>query len=57
MSAINLVDEYRLLVYPLVLGKGKRLFQDGSLATLKLVDSKVFQTGVVALTYQPDRTG
>jgi dihydrofolate reductase len=51
----DLVDEYRLLVFPLVLGKGKRLFQDGSLATLKLVDSQIFRTGVVALIYQPDR--
>ena len=51
----NLVDEYRLLIYPLVLGKGKRLFQNGGLTTLKLVESQVFCTGVVALTYQPDR--
>ncbi|MBA2677192.1 MAG: dihydrofolate reductase family protein [Ktedonobacteraceae bacterium] len=33
----DLVDEYRLLMYPLVVGKGKRLFQDASLTTLKLV--------------------
>jgi dihydrofolate reductase len=49
----NLIDEYRLLVYPVVLGKGKRLFKDGSNKTLKLVDSKTFSSGVVALTYGP----
>ena len=48
-----LIDEYRLLVYPVVLGSGKRLFTDGSNATLELVDTKVFSSGVVALTYHP----
>ncbi len=51
----DLVDEYHLLVYPVVLGSGKRLFQDGSNATLKLVDSKAFSSGVIAQIYQPDR--
>jgi dihydrofolate reductase len=49
----NLVDEYHLLVYPLVLGSGKRLFQDGSKANLKLVETRSFGSGVVALSYQP----
>lgn len=49
----NLVDEYHLLVYPLVLGSGKRFFEDGSTAKLTLVKSKTFSTGVMALTYQP----
>ena len=52
----NLIDEYRLLVYPIVLGSGKRLFQDGSNATLKLVETKPFSSGVVALTYQPTQS-
>lgn len=39
----------------LVIGKGKRLFQDESAATLKLVESRAFRTGLVALTYQPER--
>lgn len=51
----DLIDEYRLLVYPVVLGSGKRLFQDGSTATLKLVEAKTFRSGVVALVYEPDR--
>jgi len=49
----NLVDEYHLLVYPVVVGKGKRLFQDGTTTVLQLVDSKTFSSGVMALIYQP----
>ena len=53
----DLIDEYRLMIYPVVLGGGKRLFNDGiAPAQLKLVESKVFSSGLVALTYQPDRT-
>ena len=51
----NLVDQYHLLVYPVVLGSGKRLFQDGSNTTLKLVETKPFSSGVVAMIYQADR--
>jgi len=51
----DLVDRYRLLVYPVVLGKGKRLFQDGATATLKLVKAQPFSSGVTALVYEPDR--
>ncbi|HEY3023086.1 MAG TPA: dihydrofolate reductase family protein, partial [Actinomycetota bacterium] len=50
----NLVDQYRLWVFPLVIGSGKRLFSDGTIpAALKLVDSKVSTTGVVIGTYEP----
>jgi dihydrofolate reductase len=49
----NLIDEYRLMTYPVVLGSGKRLFKDGSKATLKLVGTRSFSSGVVLLTYQP----
>jgi dihydrofolate reductase len=50
----ELVDQYRLWVFPLVLGSGKRLFADGTIpAGLKLVDSKVSTTGVVMGTYEP----
>jgi dihydrofolate reductase len=51
----NLVDEYRLMVYPIVLGQGKRLFQEGLPRTaFKLVDTKhVGPEGVVILTYDP----
>jgi dihydrofolate reductase len=50
----GLVDEYRLWVFPLVIGSGKRLFADGTIpGGLKLVDSKVSTTGVVIGTYEP----
>jgi dihydrofolate reductase len=50
----NLVDEYRLWVFPVVLGSGKRLFSDGTIPSgLKLVDTKVSTTGVVISTYEP----
>ena len=49
----DLVDEYRLMINPIVLGSGRRLFKDGSAKTaLRLVDSKTTSTGVVILTYQ-----
>jgi dihydrofolate reductase len=50
----DLVDRYRLLIYPLVLGKGKRLFEEGNMATLKLVETQAFSTGVTALIYEPE---
>jgi dihydrofolate reductase len=50
----DLVDEYLLLIHPLVLGSGRRLFPDGSPpAALRLVGSVTTTTGVVIATYQP----
>lgn len=51
----NLVDRYRLLVYPVVLGQGERLFKDQTMTTLHLVEAKTFSSGVAALIYAPDR--
>ena len=51
----NLVDEYSLLVYPLVLGSGKRLFPNGLRVNLKLIDTKTFPTGVTLMRYQPSQ--
>ncbi len=51
----DLVDSLRLLVYPVVLGKGKRLFQAETSATLKLVDARSFSSGVATLIYAPVR--
>ncbi len=51
----GLLDELRLMVHPVVLGGGKRLFEDGGdLRRVKLVDLRTFDTGVVYLTYQPE---
>jgi class 3 adenylate cyclase len=52
----DLVDEYRLLVYPTILGSGKHLFRDGiDIHHLRLTGSRTFSSGVVLLTYQPER--
>ena len=48
----NLVDEYMLLIHPLVLGSGRRLFTDGSSFALRLVATETATTGVVIANYQ-----
>src|SRR5512135_1035870 len=55
LAANNLVDEYRLMVYPVLLGQGKRLFEDGSERTaLKLVESQPVGSGIMILTYHTE---
>ncbi len=50
----NLIDEYVLLIHPLVLGSGQRLFPDGGpFVAPRLIDSKPTSTGVMIATYQP----
>jgi dihydrofolate reductase len=49
----DLVDEYRMMVFPVVVGSGKRLFGEGDTKTLKLVGSQTFDSGAVVLTYEP----
>jgi len=50
----NLVDLFVLLIHPLILGSGRHLFLDnGIYATLRLIDSKTTDKGVVVATYQP----
>jgi dihydrofolate reductase len=51
----GLVDEYHLIVHPLVLGEGKRLFRQGEATKLRLVSSKPTTKGVLILTYEPAR--
>jgi dihydrofolate reductase len=54
LMELGLVDELRLIVVPVVAGKGRRLFEDMSLPAsqrLKLVESKIFESGCVALRY------
>jgi dihydrofolate reductase len=50
----DLIDEYRLMIFPVVLGSGERLFGEGTEETaLELVGNDCFETGVVVLTYRP----
>ncbi|HET7269865.1 MAG TPA: dihydrofolate reductase family protein [Rubrobacter sp.] len=50
----DLVDEYRLMIFPVVVGRGKRLFGErGDTKTLNLLDTKSLGSGVVVLTYEP----
>jgi dihydrofolate reductase len=50
----ELIDEFRMWIFPVVIGKGKRFFGDGTVpGALKLVSSKVSKTGVTINTYEP----
>ena len=54
----DLVDEYRLVVYPLVLGTGKKLFSDGfALGRLTLVETRALRSGVLVNTYRRAKVG
>jgi dihydrofolate reductase len=54
LTSLGLVDEYRLMVFPIVLGSGKRLFSDVSgTPKFSLVEAKTSGAGVVLLTYRP----
>jgi dihydrofolate reductase len=55
LMAANLIDEYLLMIHPLVLGTGRRLFAGGTQASLRLVDNSTTNTGVLIATYEPAR--
>jgi dihydrofolate reductase len=55
LMAAGLIDEYLLMIAPLVLGTGRRLFAGGTCASLRLVDSSTTSTGVLIATYAPAR--
>jgi len=58
LLADDLLDELRLMVHPVILGGGKRLFEERvDREALKLVDLRIFATGVVYLTYRPADEG
>jgi dihydrofolate reductase len=52
----NLIDQFNLLVFPVVLGKKIRLFESEKNIKLTLTETKTYTSGVVLLTYQPDKT-
>jgi dihydrofolate reductase len=55
LAQADLVDEYHLLMFPIVLGSGKRVFPDDFYVPLKLIETRSFPTGVTLLRYQPER--
>ena len=55
LMAADLIDEYLLMIHPLVLGTGRRLFPGGKQASLRLVDSITTSTGVLIATYESGR--
>ncbi|WP_019929203.1 dihydrofolate reductase family protein [Nocardia sp. BMG111209] len=56
LTAADQIDEYRFLLAPLILGKGKRLFPDGIHLPLTLIDAKIYESGVTQLRYTPTRS-
>jgi dihydrofolate reductase len=56
LMVADLIDEYLLMIAPLVLGTGRRLFAGGAQASLRLIDSSTTSTGVVMATYESPRS-
>jgi len=52
LAQAGLIDEYRFLIHPMIVGKGPRLFESGKNLTLELIGSKTFRSGVVELRYK-----
>ncbi len=49
----SLIDEYRIMVFPIIVGSGKRLKDGSETSAMRLVDTKTFGSGVVVLTCRP----
>ena len=52
LTRLGLIDEYRLIVYPVLVGTGKRIFNGDTASTLSLTDATTTSTGVAVLTYR-----
>lgn len=57
LMAADVIDEYLVMIAPVVLGAGRRLFGDGVRATLRLTESVATSTGMLLVTYEPERSG
>ncbi len=57
LMAADAIDEYLLIIAPVVLGTGRRLFPEGVRATLRLTESVATSKGVLLATYEPERSG
>jgi len=55
LANLGLIDEYALIVVPIILGEGKPLFKDVRKTNLRLVEQRAFRNGIVLLRYQPFR--
>ena len=55
LMAADLIDEYLLMIAPVVLGTGRRLFAGGTHASLRLIESSNTSKGVLITTYEPAR--
>ena len=54
LQGTGLIDEYRFLVEPFIMGRGRRFFEEGTaMSKLRLVESKTLSSGTLALVYQP----
>jgi dihydrofolate reductase len=54
LTDLRLIDEYRLMIHPVIVGSGKRLFDVNDKQTLRLTDTTTTKTGVVVTTYVRD---